>query len=282
MSEPQTPAAAPAAPATTQTPVAAPVAPAAPATATDWTTGFNDEVKGYVQNKGFKDPGQVIESYRNVEKLLGGPREKLIRLPDNMDDQAAMGEIYSKLGRPPTAQEYKISAQKGADPELSKFMEETFFKANLSTKQAEAIAAEYNKHLAGKATKETEAYDVKFKEQEANLKRDWGMAHDQNIAKAKQAAREFGVEANIVEAMEQSAGYDKTMKFFADIGSKMGESSFHANSGPNQFALTPEAARNKIATLRQDSAFSKRVLAGDIGAKAEWDNAHKMAYPDQA
>ena len=33
----------------------------------DWTTGLNEDTRGFVQNRGFKDPGMVLDSYRNME-----------------------------------------------------------------------------------------------------------------------------------------------------------------------------------------------------------------------
>lgn len=279
MSDTQTPAA-PAAPAANPNPTPAAPAAAAPAPASDWTTGFNDDLKGYVQNKQFKDPASAIESYRNLEKLMGAPKDKLLKLPDNMDDATAMGEIYSKLGKPPTPAEYGLSKAKDADPEFSKFMEDTFHGANLNKKQAEFIAAKYGELMANKQTQSAEKYEAKQKAEEAALKKDWGMAHDQNLALAKNAAREFKVDAAVIEAMESAVGYDKTMKFFADIGSKIGEPSFHSNNSGNTLNMTPEAARNKIANLKQDTEFYKRLSSGDASAKAEWDRAHKMAYPE--
>jgi len=48
----------------------------------EWYAGIADEgLRGYVQTKGFKDPGALAESYRNLEKLQGVPQERLLKLP---------------------------------------------------------------------------------------------------------------------------------------------------------------------------------------------------------
>ena len=54
---------------------------------TDWTSGLTDEMRGYVQNKGFKAPQDVVESYRNFEKLHGVPQDRILKLPENLDTQ---------------------------------------------------------------------------------------------------------------------------------------------------------------------------------------------------
>ena len=74
--------------------------PAAPAAPADWTAGLPEEMKGYVQNKGFKDPSAVVESYRNFEKLMGVPQDRMIKLPEKAEDKAAWDSIYNRLGRP--------------------------------------------------------------------------------------------------------------------------------------------------------------------------------------
>ena len=66
---PATPAtpSAPAAPASTSGSLAS--TPAAPAVTTEtvnpgsWTAGFNDDLKGYVGNKGFKDPAALADHF---------------------------------------------------------------------------------------------------------------------------------------------------------------------------------------------------------------------------
>lgn len=278
-----TPAPASANPAPAAAPAGAtPPAAAAPAPAADWTSGFNDELKGFVQNKGFKDPAAVLDSYRNIEKLMGAPKEKLLRLPDNSDDAQAMSEIYSKLGRPGAPGDYKIAPKEGGNKEFAGWMENTFFEAGLSQKQTQVIVNKWNELQGNNAKASEEQFATQLKAQEQALQKEWGAAYEQKSIVAKRAVREFGVEPQVIDAMEKAMGFDKVMKFFDKVGSKLGEADFVTNSSGNSFAMTPEAARNKIKQLQSDTDFVRRLQNRDSGATNEWNRAHQMAYPDPA
>jgi hypothetical protein len=286
------PGAAPAASAstTTSTPAAASstssqpsqsgTTPPAGAASTDWTTGLNDEMKGYVQNKGFKDPSSVLDSYKNLEKLMGTPKERLLRLPENMEDQQAMGEIYAKLGRPNSPDDYKIEADKqNGNPEFAKFLKNTFFENGLTTKQALGIVNKWNEMQTSYTKQVQEQQSAQNEQQMNNLKKEWGAAYEQKVNVAKRAARDFGVAPEVIDHLEKAMGFSGVMKFFDTIGSKLGEADYvSAGQNNNSFAMTPEAARNKLQALKSDPDFVKRYAAGDHTARAEMERLHKMAY----
>lgn len=283
MSEATTTAAAPAAAPTTTTTQAAPAATTTTqAATTDWTSGFNDDLKGFVQNKGFKDPASVLDSYRNLEKLMGTPKERLLRLPENMDDATAMGEIYTRLGRPQTPEDYKIEVPKDGDASFAKWAQGTFHELGLTTKQASALVNKWNEFAVNHQNGMTEKSAAEMQAQHDGLKREWGAAFDQNISVAKRAAAEFGISAEVIDKMESAMGFTQVMKLMHTIGAKLGEGEFVTNGsrgGSFNGALTPDQARNKINSLRQDNEFIKRYTNGDASAKAEMERLHAMAYP---
>lgn len=269
----------------TPPPAAAATTPAPAATPTDWTTGFNDETKGYVQNKGFKTPGDVLDSYRNFEKLMGTPKERILKLPEKEDDPA-WGEIHERLGKPKDAKDYDIKVPEGlGDEEFAKWARGTFHELNLTKKQADALTAKWNEHVGGMVKTKGESYAQQVDAQQANLKKEWGAAHDQNLNIAKNAAREFGMEPKVIDALQDAMGYDGVMKFMHQIGSKIGEHQFIPNGGGGSGAgfgiLSPAAAMNKIAVLKQDPGFVQRYTTGDAAARQELEQLHKWAYPDQ-
>lgn len=251
--------------------------PPAGASAADWTSSLSDEMKGYVQNKGFKDPTMILDSYRNFEKLMGAPKEKLLRLPDNIDDPQAANEFYSKLGRPGAAADYKIAPKEGGNKEFAGWMETTFFDAGLSTKQAEKIVNKWNEFQGNTAKAAEAAESAKLTEQEIALKKEWGAAYEQKISTAKKAASKFGVEDQVIDALEKQMGFDKVMKFFDAIGSKIGEAEYVGSGSANSFQMTPAAARSRIEDLKTDTEFKTKLLNGDTAAKTEWERLHVMA-----
>ncbi len=264
--------------------IAAAAATPAPAAPTEWTTGLNEDLKGYVQNKGFKDPGSVLDSYRNLEKLIGVPKERLLKLPEKMDDANAMNDIYSKLGRPATPDEYKIEAAKGGDDTFAKWAKGTFHELGLSKAQAEKLVNKFGEFSQGTTKQQFEQHQAKVQQEELALKREWGGAFDQNVKVSQKAMQKFGLDSDKVDKLEMALGYAETMKLLQSMGSMVGEDSYvgSGTKGSGFSAMTPEAARNRIQALKTDTDFSARLRNGDVSAKAEWDNVHKFAYPEQS
>jgi hypothetical protein len=260
----------------TPTPAPTPATGETPTPTTTWTSGLNDEVKGWVENKGFKDPAAVIDSYRNFEKLMGAPKERIIKLPEKSDDPA-WNDIYGRLGRPGDPKEYDLKAI--PDPKFGEFSKKTFHELGLTKKQGEALAEKWKEYYSAGATEASQAADAKAAQEESDLKKEWGTAHEQNINIAKRAAAMFKLDPDSVDGLEKTMGYKKTMAFLHEIGSKLGEGTFIGGEGGNSGALTPAAALNQINTLMADSTFSHKYSNGDAEAKAKMEALHKMAYP---
>lgn len=86
-----------------------------------WTDGLTPEEIGHAQNKGWATlEGDaaiktVYQSYRGLEKLRGVPSERVLTLPENLNDEAAVKPLFHKLGVPETADKYDFTSIKGAD-----------------------------------------------------------------------------------------------------------------------------------------------------------------------
>jgi hypothetical protein len=246
-----------------------------------WSTGLNDDLRGYAQNKGWADVGSVVESYRNFEKLKGVPQDRLLTLPEKLD-APEMKAVWERLGKPKEAKEYMFQAPEGGDKAFTEWAQNTFFEADLPRAQAEKIVGKWNEYMAGKVKAENEASAAALVQQGKDLQKKWGQAHDQNIAVAKQAAERLGFDGDLIDAMESKLGFAKTMEFMHGLGEKLGEAKFvDGGSGNNRFdkLLTPEQARDQITQLRADSDFNRRYLEGDTAAKDKMNRLHQFAYP---
>lgn len=262
---------------------APPASTAGSAPSGDWTTGFNDDLKGYVQNKGFKDSASVVESYRNFEKLIGVPQERVLKLPTKEDDPA-WNDVYDRLGRPKDPKEYKIDVPKElGDEKFSEWAKGTFHKLGISKAAGEKLAAEWTARVQSEQKARVDAHNAQLTGETDSLKKEWGLAHDKYMAMAKQAATSFNVDGKVIDQLSTQLGFTGVMKLFQQIGEKMGEGNFvSGGSGTGGFGnvMAPEAARNRINALRHDSDFVRRYTSGEVGARDEMDRLHKMAYPD--
>jgi hypothetical protein len=265
-------AGAPAGGAPAGTPAAAPAA--APS---DWTSSLNDDNKGYVQNKGFKDPAMVLDSYRGMEKLLG-KKEQIILKPEKADDVEGWNEFYNKAGRPEKADAYDLGLPKeGTDENFAKWAKDNFHKAGLNQNQAAMLAKEYAAFSAGLIEKNTTDNSAILQQAEIELKKTWGAAFDQNKSIAEKALVAFGVQQDDIAKLEAAMGPVALAKLFHGIGSRLGEDSFIQGTR-SQGVLTPEAAMNKITELRNDKNFVARFGKGDSEAIAELNKLHQWAY----
>lgn len=247
---------------------------------TDWTAGFGDDLKGYVQNKGFKDPSALAESYRQYEKLLGVPQDQIVKKPKDFSDKAAVNEYYAKLGRPEKPDGYGFAAPEGGNPELAEWAKNQFHELGLTSQQGKELFAKWNEKIGAATTAQLEASKVALQAQEATLKKTWGAGYDQNVQVAKQGANKFGLDEATLDGIESVLGYQKTMELFHKIGSATGEHAFvgaNAGSGsPGQ--MSPEAARQKITGLMRDKDFVQKLENKSSQEVTEWNSLHKIAY----
>ncbi len=258
-------------------------APAAPAPS-DWTTGLNDDTRGYVQNKGFKDPGAVLDSYRNLEKLMGLPAENVLKLPVKDDDVDGWNKVHAKLGRPEKADEYQIAMpEKGGDPAFAKWAKEQFHGLGLSKKQGETLAAKWTEFMGGQVQAQTADLAAKGQAAESGLKKEWGAAYEQNMAMVERAANTLGMDDKVLHAFRDSMGGAEAAKFIHGLSQKLGEGKFVSGEGNQGFggALTPSQAQQQLQSLRSDPDFVRRYTAGGSKEKAEMDRLHQFAYPSE-
>lgn len=276
------PAAPGAAPAPQVTPTAAPPAAQPPAPAPqEWNAGFSDDVKGYVQNKGWKNPQEVVESYRNFEKLQGVPQDRILKLPESADAPEFQA-VWERLGKPKEAKDYGLKVpEKGGDPKLAEWAAEVFHKGNLTTKQAEAVMSAWNARQEQVAKQTMENQKIALSQATDRLKTEWGAAYDQKMNLAKAGVAALKLDAQTVDLIASIQGADVLFKRMAEIGAGIGESAFIAGRPAPDGTITPEQAKSELKTLMQDTAWRTRYLAGDSDAKKKMEHLQRMANPGE-
>lgn len=256
---------------------AAPAAAPA-ATPSEWYAGMPEDLRGYVQLKGWKDQSAAVESYRNLEKLRGVPAERLLSLPEKADDPA-WGQVWERLGRPQTADQYELSKLEGADPAFAGEASKWFHEAGIPKAQAHALAQKFNQYAAAQQQAADEARAQQAEIEWGELKKEWGQSFPQQEEMARRAARQFGMDEETLSALEHAMGPKKLMQLWARIGEGLGESPAHGMaSGSQSFAMTPEAAKARITQLMGDKEWSAKYIGGNTEAKAEMERLHRLAY----
>lgn len=243
--------------------------------------GFSDELKGYAQNKGWKNWQETAEGYRQLESLRGVPEDRLLKLPEKLDDAEAMKPVWKRLGVPEKAEEYQLEVPEGQDKSFAEWAKGLFHKHNVPRAAAEAMVKEWNAKVMGEGEEATKAMAAERATAEATLKEAWGQAYDKKLAVIDGAAEKLGMDQKQLLALREAMGPVAAMKFMNNIAERLGEDNFVSSDKAASFngVMSPEQAQAEIAGLKKDTDFVKRYTAGDSEAKAKWNRLHQLAYP---
>jgi len=257
----------------------------------DWTkAGLDTDSMALVNDRQWKGVPDVLTSYRNLEKLIGVPPERIIKLPGDKDPADSWGNVYDRLGRPKAATDYKIPVPEGDSGEFAKTIAPIFHEAGLSQAQVSKIAERHNALMGEQIKKSTEAAKAAQEREIVELKSEWGHDYEKNNDTVDRAAAAFGMTKEHATALKQAMGPKAAMKFLHAIGSKIAvEGQFVAGEkggGGGFESMTPEIAQAKITLNVKDRSFMERfnsadpVVRGD--ARKEMERLHQFAYPGGA
>lgn len=254
----------------------------APQAPTEWTAGFSDDMRGYVQNKGWKNAQEVADSYRNFEKNYAGVgQERLLKLPESMDSAEGRA-VWEKLGMPKTPQEYgldKIVAKELGDSKFAERAAAAFHEAGITKLAAEKIVSKWNVDAKAIAEATTSNQRMALTQATEKLKTEWGAAYEKNMNLAKSGMMALELDTATVDLMANVMGAEKVFKQLSKIGAGIGEASFVAGRPAGDGTVTPEQARNELEELKRDQSWVQKYLAGDFDAKKRMEHLQKMAVP---
>lgn len=255
-----------------------PAAPATPSAETPWHSSFEGETLGWLQNRGLTNKqanealAALVDTARNAEKKLGVPADRIVTLPADLTDSAAMAAVFDKLGRPKTADDYGFRPTGEDDPVEAEFLStlaSTFHGAGLTTKQAEAVRDSLIEYFGAKYENAATAAQASTAAKLEELRREWGGTFQRNEFIANETAAKIGLSAEDIAGLRSTLGEANFLKLFARIGeARYGEAAFQ--DGINGTGVnTPEGALARIAELKNDAGWRKKFLAGDVDAIKE-------------
>ena len=257
--------------------------PASPQAAPAWLANADETTVGYVQNKGWTEPAQVLDGYRNLEKLLGADKAgNAVIIPKGDADPKEWAAVYDKMGRPTGADGYKVAVPPGGDAAVQNQVLAKFHELGLTKTQGESLATWYNELGSNSIASQEAAKQQAFQADDQAIRTTWGQAYTQNLVQAQQAARGLGLDAAMIDKMSEGLGHKSTMELLQKIGSKMGEDAFVATGEQQGFsqAVTPGQAKAEIQSLMSDREFTKAYLNGNTEAKAKMARLHAFAFPE--
>lgn len=249
-----------------------------------WYDKAPDEVKGYIQNKGWDDPIKAVNSYQELEKFRGASEKELLRLPKDPNAEGAFDEIYNRLGRPEAPDKYALDLGQDVqidDVRLNSFRE-IAHKAGITQKQFEALAKADAEFMTA-ATKEYETARVQKMEGEYQaLIKEWGA----NASEREELARrgllailpQGGDKKELAAAIESAIGTAMTLKLFANVGDKIArEDRIPDSAGDRPFGYTREQAlADKKALMSELKADNERLANYNKGIGPDYDKMQRI------
>lgn len=240
-------------------PAEAAPAPAAEAAPANWVSGFEDSDLGaYAEAKGFHNtqPENVVNSYRNLEKLMGADKAgRTFTLPNEGASSDEMNTFYSKIGRPDDAAGYGLTATEGDTSGFADAASAKFHELGISAKQASGLHEFWEGFTGTMQTKANDAQQISRVDAENALRSEWGAAYDTRLANVDKAAAAFGLGDSQLNGLREAMGPVEAMKFVYDLNSKIGDDTFDRGVVVDDGVMTPDQARAEQNKLLGDSEF---------------------------
>jgi hypothetical protein len=261
----------------------------------NWAEGLDEKASNLVKQKGWKDIGSVIKSYENLETAFGADKAgRTLLLPKNDQDTEARDLIYTRLGRPENAEKYVYKAPEGVqiDNDLVKMSKDIAFKSGMNQSQYDAMAKAWDDLSASKMAEMGQVSQTTLAEEYATLTKEWGSrdgpAWVRQMSVAKKATEHFKLAnaegKSVIDAMQNTAGYAATMRFFANVGEQLMESGGPGEEGgKGTFAMTPAEAKIAYGQRQLDKAWmdalKNKSAPGHDEAVAERKRFLSIIYP---
>lgn len=232
-----------------------------------WYANLPAERHAYIQNKGWSDPAAMLESYTNLEKVVGVPdnirADQLLIAPKSdakPEEIAAFLDKANKIGVPSAPADYGFKAPAGVDQAQVDAGAQWLHAAGVPKPMAEKVIAEVFKH----ETAQAQAFEAQSVKDLTDLQAELGDKFDDSMELGrrafKHAEKEAGLNADFLNKLETAVGTKTMLKLFAVFGKNLTEATA-PNGGQqsgDQFRMSKDAAQAKITDLYKDAAFMAR------------------------
>ncbi|GIK50352.1 MAG: hypothetical protein BroJett013_30490 [Alphaproteobacteria bacterium] len=247
------------------------------------------ETKQWIEKNGFKGNADVIKTAMHQEKLIGVPKEQLLRLPaDRAPDK--LGDVFAQLGKPKDIAGYDVkpNAEIGLDgPALENFLKVGHEKAHLLDWQVKALISDWYEPMMKQLGEQAEGDKQKsYEEGEAKIKEMFGDAYEERVGRINALLAEHG-DGDLDEYLLQTGRgndprfakfLDKIAQLVAEPGKLPGEQGRDTTFGGR---LTPAEAQNKLIEFERvnHDALINRSHADHAHLVKEREKLIAQAYP---
>jgi len=210
----------------TPQPTATPSTVSSGDTPASWKSSISEEFRNDPNIEKFTEIDALAKSYINATRMIGQDK---VAVPNKNSTEDQWNEVYSKLGRPETADKYALNIESEAvamDEGAIKNFAEQSHKLGLNNTQAQGILEFYKNNMESnmqRATVDTETAQAKA---ETELRAEWGKEFDNNVSKASALAK-ANMNPEILDLQMQDGtrigDHPEIIKGFAKIAGMLSE-----------------------------------------------------------
>ena len=207
-----------------------------PTVAKSWKEAISEEFRNDPNISKFTEIDALAKSYINATRMIGQDK---VAVPNENSTDDQWNEVYTKLGRPESADKYILDAKSEVAPideTAIKTFAETSHKLGLNNKQAQGILEYYKGIMESNVQQSKIDVETSQAQAEQELRQEWGKAFDDNVKKAGSLAKaNLGVE--ILDMQLQNGtrlgDHPDIIKGFAKIADMMSEDKIVSTESEN-------------------------------------------------
>ena len=158
-------------------------------TPASWKNSISEEFRNDPNIEKFTEIDALAKSYINATRMIGQDK---VAVPNKNSTEDQWNEVYSKLGRPESADKYALNIESEVvtmDEGAIKSFAEQSHKLGLNNKQAQGILEFYKNNMESSAKQATVNTETAQAQAETELRAEWGKEFDSNVSKASALAK---------------------------------------------------------------------------------------------
>ena len=195
-------------------------------TPVSWKSSISEEFRNDPNIEKFTEIDALAKSYINATRMIGQDK---VAVPNKNSTEDQWNEVYSKLGRPESADKYALNIESEAvamDEGAIKSFAEQSHKLGLNNTQAQGILEFYKNNMESNMQRATVDTETAQAQAETELRAEWGKEFDSNVSKASALAK-ANMNPEILDLQMQDGtrigDHPEIIKGFAKIASMLSE-----------------------------------------------------------
>ena len=219
----------------------------------NWKTSISEEFRNDPSIEKFTEIDALAKSYINATKMIG--QDKVV-IPTNNSTEDQWNEVYSKLGRPESADKYSLDATSEIvqmDDNAIKSFAEQSHKLGLNNKQAQGILEYYKNNMEGTAQQSRIDTETAQTQTEQQLRQEWGRDFEGKVKQAGALAK-ANINPEVLDMQLQDGtrigDHPEIIKGFAKIAGMMSEDKILSSESEN--TNTSKDIESEISAISND------------------------------